>query len=168
MFFRFLHFWNCWCSIMGGSFKVRFSIFLFGLHFRTLRNRCVINLPKSISENQSALFNNVKLTRYSYFFFIILTELLFAGFTSLRTRRQNIFAVNQMQTGYIHAQTYHPTLSTELSEFWYSCNVFQSKTYFRCNLTIDDYDQVTNDTCINWNIYYNECQVSFNLFFLLF
>uniref|UniRef100_A0A1I7USK1 Voltage-dependent T-type calcium channel subunit alpha n=1 Tax=Caenorhabditis tropicalis TaxID=1561998 RepID=A0A1I7USK1_9PELO len=29
----------------------------------------------------------------------------------------------------------------------------------KCNLTIDDYDQVTNDSCINWNIYYNECQV---------
>lgn len=29
----------------------------------------------------------------------------------------------------------------------------------KCNLTIDEYEYVSNDSCINWNVYYNECQV---------
>lgn len=28
-----------------------------------------------------------------------------------------------------------------------------------CNLTLEEYDKVGNGSCINWNIYYNECRV---------
>ncbi|PAV82025.1 hypothetical protein WR25_22237 [Diploscapter pachys] len=29
----------------------------------------------------------------------------------------------------------------------------------KCNLTLDQFDQISNTSCINWNIYYNLCQV---------
>ncbi|EFO82668.1 CRE-CCA-1 protein [Caenorhabditis remanei] len=109
-----------------------FVFFIFGivgvqLWAGLLRNRCVINLPKSISENQSALFNNVKLTR-----FYIPED------TSLE------YICSQPDANGLHTCSNLPP---------YTVNGI------KCNLTIDDYDQVTNDTCINWNIYYNECQV---------
>ncbi|CAL2050633.1 unnamed protein product [Caenorhabditis brenneri] len=109
-----------------------FVFFIFGivgvqLWAGLLRNRCVINLPKSISENQSALFNNVKLTR-----FYIPED------TSLE------YICSQPDANGLHTCSNLPP---------YTVNGI------KCNLTIDDYDQVTNDSCINWNIYYNECQV---------
>uniref|UniRef100_A0A0N4ZXQ5 Voltage-dependent T-type calcium channel subunit alpha n=1 Tax=Parastrongyloides trichosuri TaxID=131310 RepID=A0A0N4ZXQ5_PARTI len=30
----------------------------------------------------------------------------------------------------------------------------------KCNLTINEYDKINNSSCINWNIYYNECTVA--------
>lgn len=48
---------------MGGSVKVRNKNGTERERQYNFRNRCVINLPKTISENQTALFNNVKLTR---------------------------------------------------------------------------------------------------------
>ncbi|ULT83280.1 hypothetical protein L3Y34_012492 [Caenorhabditis briggsae] len=109
-----------------------FVFFIFGivgvqLWAGLLRNRCVINLPKSISENQSALFNNVKLTR-----FYIPED------TSLE------YICSQPDANGLHTCSNLPP---------YTVNGI------KCNLTIDDYDLVTNDSCINWNVYYNECQV---------
>ncbi|CAD6191072.1 unnamed protein product [Caenorhabditis auriculariae] len=109
-----------------------FVFFIFGivgvqLWAGLLRNRCVINLPKSISENQSTLFNNVKLTR-----FYIPED------TSLE------YICSQADANGLHTCTNLPP---------YTVNGI------KCNLTIDDHDKVSNESCINWNIYYNECQV---------
>ncbi|CAI2356326.1 unnamed protein product [Caenorhabditis sp. 36 PRJEB53466] len=109
-----------------------FVFFIFGivgvqLWAGLLRNRCVINLPKSISENQSTLFNNVKLTR-----FYIPED------TSLE------YICSQPDANGLHTCSNLPP---------YTVNGV------KCNLTIDEYDKVTNESCINWNIYYNECQV---------
>uniref|UniRef100_A0A914YAF4 Ion transport domain-containing protein n=1 Tax=Panagrolaimus superbus TaxID=310955 RepID=A0A914YAF4_9BILA len=34
-----------------------------------------------------------------------------------------------------------------------------SQNGIKCNLTLEEYDKVGNESCINWNIYYNRCQV---------
>ncbi|CAB3399819.1 unnamed protein product [Caenorhabditis bovis] len=109
-----------------------FVFFIFGivgvqLWAGLLRNRCVINLPKFISENQSALFNNVMLTR-----FYIPED------TSLE------YICSQPDANGLHTCSNLPP---------YTVNGI------KCNLTIDEYDKVSNESCINWNIYYNECQV---------
>ncbi|CTQ87048.1 Voltage-dependent T-type calcium channel subunit alpha [Caenorhabditis elegans] len=109
-----------------------FVFFIFGivgvqLWAGLLRNRCVINLPKTISENQSALFNNVKLTR-----FYIPED------TSLE------YICSQPDANGLHTCSNLPPYTVD---------------GVKCNLTLDEYDKVTNDSCINWNIYYNECQV---------
>lgn len=31
--------------------------------------------------------------------------------------------------------------------------------FFRCNLTINEWSKVSDKSCINWNIYYDECKV---------
>nr|pir hypothetical protein C54D2.5 - Caenorhabditis elegans [Caenorhabditis elegans] len=110
-----------------------FVFFIFGivgvqLWAGLLRNRCVINLPKTISENQSALFNNVKLTR-----FYIPED------TSLE------YICSQPDANGLHTCSNLPPYTVD---------------GVKCNLTLDEYDKVTNDSCINWNIYYNECQVN--------
>ncbi|WKY15978.1 hypothetical protein Q1695_001004 [Nippostrongylus brasiliensis] len=109
-----------------------FVFFIFGivgvqLWAGLLRNRCVINLPKTISENQSALFNDVKLTRF--------------------------FIPEDTSLEYICSHTDANGLHT--------CSNLPPYTVdgVKCNLTIDDYDKVSDKACINWNIYYNECQV---------
>ncbi|CAJ0608714.1 unnamed protein product [Cylicocyclus nassatus] len=109
-----------------------FVFFIFGivgvqLWAGLLRNRCVINLPKTISENQSALFNDVKLTRF--------------------------YIPEDTSLEYICSQTDANGLHT--------CSNLPPYTVdgVKCNLTINDYDRVSDKACINWNIYYNECQV---------
>ncbi|EYB96681.1 hypothetical protein Y032_0148g2669 [Ancylostoma ceylanicum] len=109
-----------------------FVFFIFGivgvqLWAGLLRNRCVINLPKTISENQSALFNDVKLTRF--------------------------YIPEDTSLEYICSQTDANGLHT--------CSNLPPYTMdgVKCNLTIEDYDKVSDKACINWNIYYNECQV---------
>ncbi|ETN70675.1 putative ATP synthase F0, A subunit [Necator americanus] len=91
------------------------------------KNRCVINLPKTISENQSALFNDVKLTR-----FYIPED------TSLE------YICSQADANGLHTCSNLPPYTVD---------------GVKCNLTIENYDQISDKACINWNIYYNECQV---------
>ncbi|KAK6035020.1 hypothetical protein COOONC_27476, partial [Cooperia oncophora] len=109
-----------------------FVFFIFGivgvqLWAGLLRNRCVINLPKTISENQTALFNDVKLTR-----FYIPED------TSLE------YICSHADANGLHTCSNLPPYTVD---------------GVKCNLTIDDYDKVSDKACINWNIYYNECQV---------
>ncbi|KAK6766643.1 hypothetical protein RB195_026120 [Necator americanus] len=109
-----------------------FVFFIFGivgvqLWAGLLRNRCVINLPKTISENQSALFNDVKLTR-----FYIPED------TSLE------YICSQADANGLHTCSNLPPYTVD---------------GVKCNLTIENYDQISDKACINWNIYYNECQV---------
>ncbi|KJH40782.1 transporter, cation channel family protein [Dictyocaulus viviparus] len=109
-----------------------FVFFIFGiigvqLWAGLLRNRCVINLPRTVSENQSTLFNKVKLTR-----FYIPED------TSLE------YICSHADANGLHTCSNLPPYTVD---------------GIKCNLTIDDYDKVNNKSCINWNIYYNECQV---------
>uniref|UniRef100_A0A0K0DND5 Ion_trans domain-containing protein n=1 Tax=Angiostrongylus cantonensis TaxID=6313 RepID=A0A0K0DND5_ANGCA len=109
-----------------------FVFFIFGivgvqLWAGLLRNRCVINLPRTVSENQSALFNGVKLTR-----FYIPED------TSLE------YICSHADANGLHTCTNLPPYTLG---------------GVKCNLTIEDYDKVSDNACINWNIYYNECQV---------
>ncbi|KAI6177108.1 Voltage-dependent T-type calcium channel subunit alpha-1H [Aphelenchoides bicaudatus] len=111
-----------------------FVFFIFGivgvqLWAGLLRNRCVINLPRTnfTSEIAEIVFNNTTLTRY-----------YIPEDTSLD------YICSQADASGLHTCSNLPAY-------------FDGKT--RCNLTLDEYDKVSNDSCINWNFYYNECRV---------
>lgn len=111
-----------------------FVFFIFGivgvqLWAGLLRNRCVINLPRTnfTSELADMVFNNTTLTRY-----------YIPEDTSLD------YICSQPDASGLHTCSNLPAY-------------FDGKT--RCNLTLDQYDKVSNGSCINWNIYYNECRV---------
>ncbi|KAI6214984.1 Voltage-dependent calcium channel T type alpha-1 [Aphelenchoides besseyi] len=104
-----------------------FVFFIFGiigvqLWAGLLRNRCVINLPKTnfTSDITDIVFENVTLTRY--------------------------YIPEDTSLDYICSQSDASGLHT--------CQNLPP-----CNLTLDEYDKVANGSCINWNIYYNECRV---------
>ncbi|KAI6201313.1 Voltage-dependent calcium channel T type alpha-1 [Aphelenchoides besseyi] len=111
-----------------------FVFFIFGiigvqLWAGLLRNRCVINLPKTnfTSDITDIVFENVTLTRY-----------YIPEDTSLD------YICSQSDASGLHTcQNLPPYIDNGM----------------RCNLTLDEYDKVTNESCINWNIYYNECRV---------
>lgn len=114
------------------------------------------------------MFNNVKLTRYFFIIFLrknlknfpisietINFQVLHSGRHIARiylqsTRRKRV-------THLLKSSTIHCRRSEVCENFSTSSSNFEIS---RCNLTLDEYDKVTNDSCINWNIYYNECQVN--------
>uniref|UniRef100_A0AC34QBU8 Voltage-dependent T-type calcium channel subunit alpha n=1 Tax=Panagrolaimus sp. JU765 TaxID=591449 RepID=A0AC34QBU8_9BILA len=111
-----------------------FVFFIFGivgvqLWAGLLRNRCVINLPKTnFTANISEIaFSDVSLTRY-----------YIPEDTSLD------YICSQPDASGIHTcQNLPPYVQNGI----------------KCNLTMEEYDKVSNESCINWNIYYNECRV---------
>ncbi|KAK0396995.1 hypothetical protein QR680_001935 [Steinernema hermaphroditum] len=111
-----------------------FVFFIFGivgvqLWAGLLRNRCVINMPMT---NLTA-----NLTE-SIFSDVSLTRYYIPDDTSLD------YICSQSDAAGIHT-------CDDLPAYTSSGRV--------CNLTIEQYDQVSNKSCINWNIYYNECRV---------
>ncbi|CAD5222212.1 unnamed protein product [Bursaphelenchus xylophilus] len=111
-----------------------FVFFIFGiigvqLWAGLLRNRCVINLPRTNFSHDvtEVVFQNVSLTKY-----------YIPEDTSLD------YICSQSDAGGLHTCQNLPPYTEN--------NV-------RCNLTIEEYDKVGNGSCINWNIYYNECKV---------
>ncbi|TMS36588.1 hypothetical protein L596_003720 [Steinernema carpocapsae] len=111
-----------------------FVFFIFGivgvqLWAGLLRNRCVINMPMT---NLTAN----------------LTESIFADVSLTR-----YYIPDDTSLDYICSQSDAAGIHT--------CDALPAFTQNGkiCNLTIEQYDQVTNDSCINWNIYYNECRV---------
>uniref|UniRef100_A0AC35G2Z4 Ion transport domain-containing protein n=1 Tax=Panagrolaimus sp. PS1159 TaxID=55785 RepID=A0AC35G2Z4_9BILA len=111
-----------------------FVFFIFGivgvqLWAGLLRNRCVINLPKTnFTANMTDIaFADISLTRY-----------YIPEDTSLD------YICSQPDASGIH--TCH-----DLPPY--------TQNGVKCNLTLEEYDKVGNGKCINWNIYYNVCQV---------
>uniref|UniRef100_A0A915CTA5 Ion transport domain-containing protein n=1 Tax=Ditylenchus dipsaci TaxID=166011 RepID=A0A915CTA5_9BILA len=111
-----------------------FVFFIFGivgvqLWAGLLRNRCVINLPRTyLTENLTDMaFEDVSLTRY--------------------------YIPQETSLDYICSQPDSSGIHT--------CQNLPPYTHngIKCNLTLEQYAQVTNESCINWNIYYNECRV---------
>ena len=157
MFFRFLHFWYSRRSTLGGSTQVNFaSIELYMIFFR---NRCVINLPKTISENQSALFQDIKLTRWECPVELVVFP----------PPAPDCFFPMHRSTYYFPVSRYYIPEDTSMEYICsqsdanglHTCGNLPPYTVngIKCNLTIDEYEYVSNDSCINWNVYYNECQV---------
>uniref|UniRef100_A0A7E4V1W1 Voltage-dependent T-type calcium channel subunit alpha n=1 Tax=Panagrellus redivivus TaxID=6233 RepID=A0A7E4V1W1_PANRE len=111
-----------------------FVFFIFGivgvqLWAGLLRNRCVINLPKTnfTAAMSEIAFANVSLSRY-----------YIPEDTSLD------YICSQPDASGIHTcQNLPPYVQNGI----------------KCNLTLYEYEKVSNTSCINWNIYYNECRV---------
>uniref|UniRef100_A0A914C966 Voltage-dependent T-type calcium channel subunit alpha n=1 Tax=Acrobeloides nanus TaxID=290746 RepID=A0A914C966_9BILA len=111
-----------------------FVFFIFGivgvqLWAGLLRNRCVINLPT---------------TNFSINF----TEMAFADVALTR-----YYIPEDTNLDYICAPPDSAGLHTCQNLPPYRQNGI------KCNLTLEEYDKVSNESCINWNIYYNECRV---------
>ncbi|CAI4233228.1 unnamed protein product [Auanema sp. JU1783] len=108
-----------------------FVFFIFGivgvqLWAGLLRNRCAINLPTTMTDQQIALFNDVKLTRY-----------YIPEDTTLE------YICSQEDANGLHTCSNLPPFAINGR---------------KCNLTIEQFALVNEENCINWNIYYNECQ----------
>ncbi|CAD5216929.1 unnamed protein product [Bursaphelenchus okinawaensis] len=110
-----------------------FVFFIFGivgvqLWAGLLRNRCVINLPQ---------------TNFSH----EVTEIVFKNVSLTRH-----YIPEDTSLDYICALSDAGGIHT--------CHNLPPYTEdgVSCNLTIEEYDKVSTNSCINWNIYYNECR----------
>lgn len=106
-----------------------FVFFIFGivgvqLWAGLLRNRCVINLPQT---NFTSDIADIVFNNIS------LTRYYIPEDTSID------YICSQPDSSGIHTCSNLPPY-------------YEGKV--KCNLTLEEYDQVSNESCINWNIYY--------------
>uniref|UniRef100_A0AAF5DMJ9 Voltage-dependent T-type calcium channel subunit alpha n=1 Tax=Strongyloides stercoralis TaxID=6248 RepID=A0AAF5DMJ9_STRER len=112
-----------------------FVFFIFGiigvqLWAGLLRNRCTLNLPKK----------NISLENLN-----------------------NILKDVQLSRYYIPEDTSLDYICSQNDASGiHTCSDLPPYVYngIKCNLTIDEYSKIDNSSCINWNIYYNECTVA--------
>uniref|UniRef100_A0A1I8A0L3 Voltage-dependent T-type calcium channel subunit alpha n=1 Tax=Steinernema glaseri TaxID=37863 RepID=A0A1I8A0L3_9BILA len=129
MLLCFLHIRHCRCPVMGWAATVVLRSIKYLNYGHSFRNRCVINMP----------ITNLTAN---------LTESIFADVSLTR-----YYIPDDTSLDYICSQSDAAGIHT--------CDNLPAYTMNGriCNLTIEQYDQVNNESCINWNIYYNECRV---------